>query len=194
MFEKDISSNLLICEGFELLGKTKFIKENFSDSIYMYYRPSYDTMSIDEYLPRNERWQLGLSVLDFLGQNIDRLDNKVLILDRSFPSHYVYSRLYPTHKPSINESGIYDRYISLYKKLYGSMFYFYHDDKDFAEYIYKKGMKRTQLDIYDNFTTFDKYWKVYQEANTKFIEFFTKYSMKVCFISSDFQKAEVRSL
>lgn len=171
MFDKDI----YVVEGFDRVGKTSFMKKELPD--FYIYHATHDLT--DQTVGRNNSWVIGYGVMDFL-QQVHELQE--IVIDRGVFSSYVYQRLY-------GPKGVLDpRVLDYYKnnKFFHEdvgHIYVRHHDVDSAREIYIKSQSReknpNQLsNKYDQFNTFDDYWKLYSMADALFSEVYSYIGIK----------------
>lgn len=153
--------DIFVVEGYEMTGKSTFIKKYLSD--YAVYRPNYEGYDFDKYIPRNSRSLLGIELLNFIRNNPGVI-NKGVVLDRSLPSGIVYSKLYPFNGTPIDKKDI-EKLVEIYKDVNAKIIYLYHPDSEYARKMYEASLKDSDhSDIYDKFESFGMYWGKYREA------------------------------
>ena len=163
-----MSTNALIFEGFDLVGKTTYAK-SLVDTVY---RPDYSV--VDDHYSRNLVFMYGYAQADMF---VYMKDNKLVVpdkigIDRSLISSYVYSRLYPDYK---YESVSMDLVVSYYMKmLYAfdqvDVYNVRHMDDDSAKliYDYDQNHKTNHNESFDKFDDFGQYLAYYTAGKTGF--------------------------
>ena len=153
-----MSTNALIFEGFDLVGKTTYAR-TLVDNLY---RPDYSVL--DEDYNRNLAFMIGYGQSDLF---VYMKDNDLPIperigFDRSLISSYVYSRLYPddVYKP-VSPDIIVSYYM---KMLYAfdqvDVYNVYHKDIISARsiYDYNENHETDHTESFDQFEDFDQYF------------------------------------
>lgn len=157
---------IYIIDGFDMVGKTSYIKSNLKGA--KYWHPTHDLT--DSTIGRVSSWSLGYGVLDFLSQT--SLDQDIVI-DRGVASSYVYNLLY-IHKKLPKEVI---QYYRDWKWFHKEVKYIHirHSSENSARKIFSRGQTRgtAQNELsakYDRFRNFDQYWDRYLEAEKLFTE------------------------
>ena len=159
-----MSTNALIFEGFDLVGKTTYAR-SLVDNIY---RPDYSVL--DNYYNRNLAFMIGYGQSDLF---VYMKDNDLSIperigFDRSLLSSYVYSRLYSDdpYKPVSP-----DIVVSYYMKmLYAfdqvDIYDVRHKDMVSARsiYDYNKNHENDHTESFDQFEDFDQYFSRFLDS------------------------------
>ena len=174
-YKSDSKFSISIVEGFDMVAKSLLI--NTIDKTFMrvnipstVYRCNYDI--IDKHLGRNNAWVAGYSALDFVS-NMNGSLNLNIIFDRSFPSSWVYDKLYGNG--NLVTDDIIDSYLRELEGLDHKVYYVRHLNKDSAKRIYES---RDKVDVLDNFASFEAYWETYIEADKLYREFFRTYNIE----------------
>ena len=167
-------NNYYIVEGFDMVGKTRFLAENLSD-----YKVYYCNHGLsDETVGRHNSWVIGYGVLDFLSQICpeDRI-----VINRGVASSYVYKRLYDGH---YLDQRILDYYKNneFFCRKVGHL-WIRHHSADTAEQIYGFSQSReknpNELSAqFDRFNSFSDYWVYYKRAEALFLEVYDKLGIK----------------
>lgn len=155
--------NLCIIEGFDMVGKTTFIKNFMSD--FKYYHPNHDIT--DCTVGRDHSWTIGYGIIDFFSQV--GTDNIKAVIDRGIASGYVYRRLYhgiDVLDPIMDVVEWYS-YSDFFKSL--CHIHICHYNKDTAREIYEKSQSREANPnavsaALDKFYNFEAYWDYYCKA------------------------------
>ncbi|PJZ19743.1 hypothetical protein CEW46_21425 [Bacillus cereus] len=169
--------NIYVMEGYECTTKSSTIKKYFDGRDDMTYRPDYEGLNLDNYIPRNSRSLLGFEVLKFLKTNPVFFDYNRLAIDRGLISGLVYYEMYPLNGNSIEPIAA--KLFELYKELHVKIVYHYHDDIEVAKKIFNNSLSREDGgDIYDD-TEFAHYWIKYQTADKHFRAIMEKYELDV---------------
>ena len=153
-----MTTNALIFEGFDLVGKTTYARTLVDSS----YRPDYSLL--DEDYNRNLAFMIGYGQSDLFVymKDSDLPIPERIGLDRSLISSYVYSRLYPDnlYKPVSP-----DILVSYYMKmLYAfnqvDVYNVYHKDIISARaiYDYNENHETEHTESFDQFEDFDHYF------------------------------------
>ena len=194
MREEDYKA--IVVEGYECTGKSTYIKSLMEKEDMLYYRPSYEELSLDKMVPRKHRYILGLVTLDLMKQN-SRVLSKTILLDRSLPSSLVYSKLY-NDVPFEDMLSVVESYMKVYSEIGVKFIYKYHKSIDDARLLYNRAMEtRTELDKYDCHDSFEDYYEKYLQFHDEFMKAFRFLGVKVTFVPSvmdeyvvDFSKGE----
>ena len=156
-----MSTNALIFEGFDLVGKTTYAR-TLVDNLY---RPDYSVL--DNNYSRNLAFMIGYGQSDLF---VYMKDNNLSIpekvgFDRSLISSYVYSRLYPD---DLYKFVPIDVLVSYYMKmLYAfdqvDVYNVYHKDIISARaiYDYNKNHETDHTESFDQFKNFDQYFSYF---------------------------------
>ena len=156
-----MTTNALIFEGFDLVGKTTFAK-SLIDNLY---RPDYSVLDND--YNRNLAFMIGYGQSDLFVhmKDYDLPIPERIGFDRSLLSSYVYSRLYQSelYKPVPT-----DIVVSYYMKmLYAfdqvDVYNVYHKDIVSARAIYdhNKNHETDHTESFDQFEDFDQYFSYF---------------------------------
>ena len=155
------TTNALIFEGFDLVGKTTYAKSLINNL----YRPDYSV--VDKYYSRNIAFMYGYAQADLF---VYMKDNDLVIpekigIDRSVMSGYVYSRLYPD---KFLEPVPPDIVVSYYMKMTYAfdqvdIYNVYHKDIVSARaiYDYNKNHETDHIESFDIFDDFDQYFSYF---------------------------------
>lgn len=164
-----------LVEGFDMVGKTTFMKTLFPE--YKIYHCRHDLS--DATIGRNNSWALGYGIIDYLDQT-DGWDSKTII-DRGVMSSYVYEDIY-------NFRSLDSKIIEWYKNCESFIskvdhVYICHKSKETARIIYKKSQSRevnpnTISALYDKFNSFEDYWKTYCKADELYREVYDLLGIK----------------
>lgn len=162
--------DIIIVEGFDMVGKTKFAKQEFSE--YSHYYANHDLTDIT--VGRNNSWTIGYGIIDFLSQ-VHKSGQKILI-NRGICSSIVYESIY--NKTDLNRSIVdYYRNNQFFHDNI-DIVYVRHNTRTCAEYIYEMSKSRERnknelSDQYDKFKDFNDYWNTYRLFDHKFHESFS---------------------
>ena len=192
---KDIWNNydIIILEGYECTGKSTTAKVLRNNMYASTYRPSYEQLNIDEYLPRNERFLLGIAVIDNFLQN-KRKNTPPLLLDRGIFSSIVYGNFYSLSDEELTvlQKGV-ESMRTLFDKCRVLVIYKYHPDIDSAKAVHEAMMKYRSSDMIDKYddTDFDKYLENYTKFNKMYIDSFKQFEVDVVGIQTETQSSVV---
>lgn len=159
-------SKLIIFEGYEMMGKSHVINwylHQSTDSVV--FRPDYESIDYDKLINRNDRYIIGLSVLDFY-RSIN--PSTQLIFDRGILSSIVYNKFYGN--TTKNMDSVVTEYLRIVKDLNGTIVLLDNRSKALAKMRYDLATERGEhTDKYDQFLDFDDYWKKMNEFQDSFI-------------------------
>lgn len=161
-------SNIVIVDGFEIVGKTSYIKCAYPT--YQYYHPTHSLT--DKTIGRHNSWAIGYGLMDMVCQFNNDCDFK-LVIDRGVASSYVYPFLYNQESTLPTEVLKWYRDNLLLKKRVNFV-YLCHKTKDSAKFIYEDALSHRMTDTnslsqkYDTFENFEDYWKTYLRADEMF--------------------------
>lgn len=167
---KQQENNVFVVEGYEMVGKSEFISSYLDEALT--YRPSYEDINLNNYVPGNSRSLLGLTVMDFLSQNPE-IFKRDLVLDRGLLSGILYAQLYPENGTSIEEEM--NNFVELYRKMNSKIIYLYHDNKDLAYQMFESSKTRATNDSAFDPNTFEEYWDTYVNADKLSRKYLDKY-------------------
>jgi thymidylate kinase len=173
------TSNVVIVEGFEFVGKSHVI-ELITDHLevdlhkkVVTYRPNYEELSYDSILERSDRYILGLPAIEMF--KIMKDDSSVLVLDRSVFSSYVYSIYYNSIDPS-KMIQVMDVYRNILKDFKVSVIQVTPYTEDSSKLLYVQALKDDDhKDKYDKFESFDEYYKMLNNMEYLFSESYKAY-------------------
>lgn len=159
------SKRLCIIDGFDMVGKTTFIKNFMYD--FKYYHPNHDIT--DLVVGRDNSWTIGYGIIDFFSQV--GIDNIKAVIDRGPASGYVYKMIYSTTVRITDP--IFD-VMSMYRDMEFfatgiTHIHVCHSSKESAREIYELSQSRevnpnaisAKL---DQFSNFEDYWSTYCKA------------------------------
>lgn len=158
-------SKITIIEGFDITGKTTYIKSMKDKLIFSQYKEKFGATSTKGMygIGYNNLWIIG-ALLSHLGVN-KMLTEKEIVLDRGILSTLVYGKFQKGYKAS----NYIETYIQDIKDSNSKIIYFYHETKETAMYLFNKSRKeRLNSDEYDNFSDFKNYWDQYTIFHTEF--------------------------
>lgn len=156
-------SNILIFEGFDLVGKTTFARTKTS-SIY---RPDYSIL--DKYYTRNLAFMFGYAQADiwsFCKENNLEVPEQIA-MDRGLFSSYVYSRIYNDNYPELNEDIVVSYVMKLVRAFDKVDIYdVRHRSRESAKLIYEYNLKHNNdhNEEYDQFEDIGDYYSRYDYA------------------------------
>lgn len=161
-------SNLIIVEGFDMVGKTSYLESIHSPG----YRPDYDML--DSFYERNLAGLFFFMQADLLYKtDLVKSDTK-LTLDRSSVSGYVYSRIYPSDVSEFPSEMVIEsikRMCSVFDTV--EIVHVIHSCRESAKQIYFQSHKDgSHLDKLDQFDSFDAYFRCYQNAESYYREIY----------------------
>lgn len=186
-----ILKDIIIVEGFEMVGKSTAIKNLFVKEGYTSYHATHDLTDIT--VGRNNSWTIGYGVLDFLkqyNQNFLVHFPAKVVIDRGIFSSYVYQKLY-------GPEGDLDFKILDY---YANDEFFHNEithcyvrpaNKAVARMLWENSKNRPKnpnilSNKYDQFKTFEDYWEMYKKAEDLFFESYKIMKIKPYTIQVEF--------
>lgn len=167
--------DIVIVEGFEMVGKSTVIENLFVEEGYTNYHATHDLT--DATVGRNNSWTIGYGVLDFLKQYnqnfLTHFPAKVAI-DRGVFSSYVYQKLYGPEGDL--DSKVLEHYTND-KFFHNEVTHCYvrPANESVSRMLWENSKKRPKnpnalSNSYDQFSTFEDYWKMYKRAEDLFFE------------------------
>ena len=177
------NKNIYVVEGFDMVGKTSFIKKYMSR--YNYYRPTYEMYDIS--VGRKDSWLASCTVIDYL-KNMEKPTKTVI--DRGLFSGQVYSRIY-NNKFLDNKILDFFKKDNYFCKEVGHV-YLRHRDVNTAREIFESAKKREVENneitkSLDNFRTFDYYWTYYTNADLMFNDMYKQFGIEPRVFEIDIQ-------
>lgn len=182
---------MIVCvDGFDMVGKSKVI-ENLRLEGNKVLTVDYEKLyqSVDKV---SESYLVGLSWMDFYSklESKDRKSIK-LVLDRSIPSSYAYSKFYNLKRVSLGS------YVNLVNSLNPDdirFIYVKHSSKDSARVSYDHAQKDTNhQDPLDKFGSFEKYWDTYLKMDKLYSEYY-KISHDAGLLASDIKETTFKEV
>lgn len=162
-----IKSKIIIVEGFDFTGKSYFIEKFSKLHGYKLWEPKYDSDLNNKVLPYNDRYSLGMGLIDLVESKI--VDTKVIV-NRGLPSGIVYNNMYHQSIPTMINKEFYDYALKKYSnpKLIHTI-YIAHTDIKNARLIYENSQKRNGNESYDEFGSFENYVKLYNRFHKQYM-------------------------
>ena len=157
-----------IAEGFDLVGKTTFLKSKFVD--YKIYKPDYRVF--DHYFNRNLAFMYGYGQMDlfkYLKKSSQELPD--IVYDRSVYSSYVYSWIYPSENtvPFDIVVDFTKSAVDIFGELY--LYYVHHMNDESMKLIFDHDSSDHNEPL-DQFNSFDEYKLYYLRASDLFESLF----------------------
>ena len=161
-------NDIVVVEGFDMVGKTHFMNTYSEFNNYSYYHPNYYT--VDKVLGRDNAWTIGYGIFDMLSSlPASRLPS--LLIDRGVLSSYVYGKMFNTELPE--EVIMYYKDSNFYHELVDNIIV-RHSSKKSASKLYDLSKSRiVDNDIsskYDTYSSFEDYYSNYLRSMDLFRE------------------------
>lgn len=168
---------IVIVDGFDMVGKDLFIKEVYPNC--QMYHPSHNLT--DATIGRHQSWVIGHSIVEFLEQVSKIAITENIVINRGITSSIVYSRIYGNKEIP---SQVIDWYLNndFFKNRIKHI-YIKHKNEKTAKLIYDLSKKREVPDNqisrkFDQFNSFEFYWRMYSIAHLKFLEAYESVGVK----------------
>lgn len=163
---RKLKSKLVIVEGFDLTGKSYFI-EKFSKLYgYKLWEPKYSTEINNRVIPYDDRYSLGVGLIDLVESRI--VDSRVIV-NRGLISGVVYNNMYHQGISTMVNKEFYDYATSKYSNpdLIHTIYITHTDERD-AEVLYNNSKKRSGNESYDRFDSFEEYMEFFRMFDQEF--------------------------
>lgn len=170
--------NIVVVEGFEMVGKTTFINNELSH--FVNYHATHDLT--DKTIGRDNSWTIGYGVFDLLSQIETQANDPTksiiyphlaVVIDRGVFSSYVYQKLYGSGELSSEVIEYYKNNKFFHDEV--SHLYVVPKNATVARQIYEKSASRPEnpnalSNKYDQFDSFESYWSAFLKADKLFEE------------------------
>lgn len=172
--EYDIgSSEVAAFEGFEMTGKSYLAKQVHQKWPSVMYRPDWEGSLNDKVVRRGNRYIPGLVVVDLFKSILRRYcQPSLLIIDRWLAVSYVYRILYEQPSDCADLDEMVKSFRTAANGLRVVILHKSHADKSDAKFLYEKSLLSDHDDKYDQFASFEDYWKKYNIFNDAYLEFY----------------------
>lgn len=163
LLTKLTSSNYIIVEGFDNVGKTTFINNYMKVKLPNYKFLQFDYHNTEELgeVPPKYRYLIGGTLNTLIKSRLINTSETPLVLDRWLVGSLAYNDLYKQGNTTLSTQVV-NSLTSLYDELGILVLYMYHDSKETA-----KSMLSTHsvVEAYDQFESFEEYWDIYHKAD-----------------------------
>lgn len=164
------SSKVVVVEGFDMVGKTFFMKEHLSQ--YKIFHADHELT--DATVGRNNSWTIGYGIFDLMSQTGLNVSDPIVI-DRCVASSFVYSKLFPdggVSKESMDQIVDWYSKCKVFKEDVVHV-HVCHYNRCTARKIYEASQHREKNPNplsaeLDKYSSFDEYWSAYKLAECWF--------------------------